>query len=309
MVVTTFLLVFITFEYVKYQSAIVELEEEISTEVATSSLLIAEATHEGNVRDIRLMLASTLANPHISGITVFNSLGAVIDSYGTLPNDPACIKKQIGINFAVDSSIFKVGELYACYHHDRLNEDFYQHTSYLTALTLLLVLVAVISAFVAYRSAVGIPLTRLYQRILSRVEEGRHEPVDWESDDEIGRVITEYNRMQAHMSAQEEAMNLHRTSLEEELHQAHKMEAVGRLAGGIAHDFNTDAILPDMTGMDVAGALKGCLPSMRTLYISGHAEDKLLNSHGEFLPGVNFLQKPFSPTQLAHRVNGILAKG
>ena len=67
----------------------------------------------------------------------------------------------------------------------------------------------------------------------------------------------------------------------------------------------TDVIMPGVNGRELAATLTRAHPSLRTLLVSGHAAD-IVGEHGILDAGLNFLQKPFSSTDLARRVRQIM---
>jgi CheY-like chemotaxis protein len=66
-----------------------------------------------------------------------------------------------------------------------------------------------------------------------------------------------------------------------------------------------DVILGDMSGPAVAEALCALRPSIRVLYMSGYTDEAIVRT-GVLDEGKPFLQKPFTPMQLARRVREVL---
>ena len=82
------------------------------------------------------------------------------------------------------------------------------------------------------------------------------------------------------------------------------LEAAANHAGPIQL-LVADVVMPGASGRELARQLAKTRPQTKVLYVSGYTDDAIVH-HGMLEPGLNFLQKPFTPAALARKVREVL---
>ena len=67
----------------------------------------------------------------------------------------------------------------------------------------------------------------------------------------------------------------------------------------------TDVVMPNVSGLELADGLAKLRPGMKVLFMSGYA-DSLIAHDGVLDGGLHFIEKPFSPEELARKVRALL---
>lgn len=80
---------------------------------------------------------------------------------------------------------------------------------------------------------------------------------------------------------------------------------VSRSYDGEIHLLLTDVIMPQMDGKALAKAILAERPDIKVIFMSGYTDDVIAH-HGVLEAGVNFIQKPITPSKLAQALNDVL---
>ncbi len=74
---------------------------------------------------------------------------------------------------------------------------------------------------------------------------------------------------------------------------------------GQVHLLITDVVMPEMSGRELAVRLSQLRPDMKVLFMSGYTDNAIVDQ-GVLAEGTPFIQKPFAPDALAHKVKEVL---
>ena len=69
----------------------------------------------------------------------------------------------------------------------------------------------------------------------------------------------------------------------------------------------SDVVMPQMNGVELTRQIRQIAPTIRTLFVSGYSEDQIAHNQN-LLAGLSYLQKPYNPDLLAHKIRETLDK-
>lgn len=212
--------VFGFFEWNARISAEEQLRTKLDKMVDIQSAVIAESLWNVADQQIKLILAALLTDPDVVAAEVRDERDRVVAAAGDIERfstSKFVARKEIFYNYSGQKT--HIGELKIAFTDARvasLDGDRFALASLLAGI----LLVAVVAAtLVANRRTIGRPLALLLESINRAQDGGQRQTVAWQSNDEIGRVVSAFNEMQRRQNAYEKQLQASNEELEKRVQE------------------------------------------------------------------------------------------
>jgi len=195
-IIVCFLIYSVSFAIFSYKDQKQDTITKLQSYARMHSTILSKSLWEVNFDVAQAHVESILLNPVVSGVLVLESTTGTIIKVGSLPvkyPDINYFGVQTDIIFNAPTGERHVGMLRLVSRKDLTIKLLKQSILRDTILMFLLVLAIIISAMAANRIIMNIPLNRLLDAIQRANKEKVHKPVEWNTEDELGKVITAYN--------------------------------------------------------------------------------------------------------------------
>lgn len=183
-------------EWLHFKSELDRLERDMRTFAASQSIILAAPVSAGDASRVRAAVASTISNPEIRGIGVYDADGVEIDSYGTGLDGSMGLSLRTNINDANEDGITTVGSLVIAMDDAVVFERIQERIFLGFLFGFAAIIATIVAAQVAFGRIVSTPLDKLINVIQSTKSGEKREVIVWDSEDELGRVISAFNEMQ-----------------------------------------------------------------------------------------------------------------
>lgn len=182
------------FVFIKYSELRQQLSSKIELIGNIHALAVAEPLWMLNYESMYRNLGTIAVHPEVLCVEVLDNYKKTL--HGWSQRDCAEFKRSDNVfrtNLTFNNE--EVGQLTLFYSDKSIIEALTQEIEIAASLFILLVVATIITALMALRMIIGVPLKHLLKSIRIADKENRRVPVAWSSNDELGQVITAYNTM------------------------------------------------------------------------------------------------------------------
>ena len=212
--------VFGLFEINARREANVELAAKLEELLSIQSAVIAEPLWNVADRQIHLILTALASNPDIEGAAVYDDRGDLVSTAGLAEGiEEGRFSASEEIAYLRADAPEVIGRLEISLSDARIKSAARERVILAGTLAAILLASVVLSAVLANRRTIGIPLERLLVSINRSREDGEARAVDWQRNDEIGAVVAAFNEMQERQKAYERELEQARDLLEQRVEE------------------------------------------------------------------------------------------
>lgn len=281
--------VFALVETLTHRNVVARLEQTLDSMIRTQAAALANPLWNLDTEQIHLSLEAIVTNREILSARVLGEDGRQMKAAGEVPEAAApgeLIQLRREIVFDAGAGPKVIGALEFVATRQFVWEQTKNRLLIAAVIALVAVSIEVAAALYALRTIIGRPLARLLASI-NRARGGEERrPVDWDSTDELGQVISAYNEMQAQQQEYEGELRDARDTLEDRVRDRTAELAAARDESLQARARLDDAIEAISEGFSLYDADDRLVVSNSRYREILHGDDEAAIQPGESFPSI-----------------------